>query len=144
MCHKRNVLLPFDPSLLDQIQPPTRPTTASGARSDPVFSPANSDWYPTVGYECTATGTVMQSAATGRVRRNMPDPVPVMVLARLAVDRAYQGRGLGSALLRDALLRTFAASDAAGIRAVLPQAISEDAKRFYLRHGFAESPRCTG
>jgi GNAT superfamily N-acetyltransferase len=93
-----------------------------------------------VGYYALATGAVMRSVATGRVRRNMPDPIPVMVLARLAVDRAYQGRGFGSALLRDALLRTFAASDAAGIRALLLHAISEDARRFYLHHGFAESP----
>lgn len=93
-----------------------------------------------VGYYALATGAVAQAIATGRVRRNMPEPIPVMVLARLAIDRRHQGSGLGSALLRDALLRTLAAAEVAGIRAVLLHAISEEAKRFYLHHGFAESP----
>jgi GNAT superfamily N-acetyltransferase len=93
-----------------------------------------------VGYYALATGAIAQAGATGRVRRNMPEPVPVMVLARLAVDRAFQGAGLGSALLRDALLRTLGAAEVAGCRAMLLHAISEDAKRFYVRHGFAESP----
>jgi GNAT superfamily N-acetyltransferase len=93
-----------------------------------------------VGYYALATGAVAHSLATGRVRRNMPDPVPVMVLARLAVDQEFQGTGLGSDLLRDALLRTLAVADQAGIRAMLLHAISEEAKHFYVHHGFAESP----
>lgn len=93
-----------------------------------------------VGYYALATGAVDQAVATGRVRRNMPEPIPVMVLARLAVDRAHQGTGLGSALLKDAILRTLGAAEAAGIRAILLHAISEDAKRFYIQHGFAASP----
>ena len=92
-----------------------------------------------VGYYALATGGVAQAAATGRVRRNMPDPVPVMLLGRLAVDRAYQDRGLGAGLLRDAILRTLQAADLAGIRAILVHAISEEAKRFYERHGFVAS-----
>lgn len=63
-----------------------------------------------------------------------------MVLARLAVHREYQGMGLGVALLKDALLRTLQASELAGIRAVLLHAVSDSSKRFYLHHGFAESP----
>ncbi len=70
----------------------------------------------------------------------MPDPVPVMVLARLAVDRAYQSKGIGRGLVRDAVLRTLQASHIAGIRAILAHAISEDAKRFYESCGFAMSP----
>lgn len=93
-----------------------------------------------VGYYALATGGVAPAAATGRVRRNMPDPVPVMVLGRLAVDRAYQNQGLGTSLLRDAILRTLQAAELAGIRAVLVHAISDEAKRFYERHGFVESP----
>ena len=92
-----------------------------------------------VGYYALATGGVAQAAATGRVRRNMPDPVPVMVLGRLALDRAYQGRGLGAGLLRDAILRTLQAAELGGIRAILVHAISEEAKRFYERHGFVAS-----
>jgi GNAT superfamily N-acetyltransferase len=93
-----------------------------------------------VGYYALATGGVARAAVTGRVRRNMPDPVPVMVLGRLAVDRAYQGRGLGEGLLRDAVLRTLQAAQLGGIRAILVHAISEEAKRFYERHGFVASP----
>jgi GNAT superfamily N-acetyltransferase len=93
-----------------------------------------------VGYFALAAGAVERAVATGRVRRNMPEPIPVMVLARLAVDRGHQGTGLGSALLRDALLRTLGAADAVGIRAILLHAMTDDAKRFYLQHGFSESP----
>ena len=93
-----------------------------------------------VGYYALATGAVAHAVATGRVRRNMPEPIPVMVLVRLAVDRAHQRTGLGSALLRDALLRTLAMAEGVGIRAILLHAISAEAKRFYIHHGFAESP----
>ena len=93
-----------------------------------------------VGYYALATGGVVQATTTGRVRRNMPDPVPVMVLGRLAVHRAYRGRGVGAGLLRDAIIRTLQAAELGGIRAILVHAISEDAKRFYEQHGFIESP----
>lgn len=93
-----------------------------------------------VGYYALATGAVTHARTIGRVRRNMPDPVPAMVLGRLAVDHAFQGRGIGEGLLRDAILRTLQAAELAGIRAILVHAISEDAKRFYERHGFVESP----
>jgi len=93
-----------------------------------------------VGFYALATGAVAHDDVTGRVRRNMPDPIPVMVLARLAVDREYQGGGLGRALLRDALLRTLQVAEIVGIRAVLVHAISTSAKRFYVRAGFHEAP----
>lgn len=93
-----------------------------------------------VGYYALATGGIARAEAPGRVRRNMPDHVRVMVLGRLAVDHAYQGRGLGEGLLRDAILRTLQAAELGGIRAILVHAISEEAKRFYQRHGFVESP----
>lgn len=70
----------------------------------------------------------------------MPDPVPLMVLGRPAVDQTLQGRELGRALLRDAVLRTLQAAEIAGIRAILVHAISERAKQFYLKAGFLESP----
>src|SRR3546814_14837700 len=70
----------------------------------------------------------------------MPDPVPVMVSGRLAVDRTRQGSGLGRALLRDAVLRTLQAADIAGVRAILVHAVSEDAQHFYERCGFPPSP----
>jgi GNAT superfamily N-acetyltransferase len=92
-----------------------------------------------VGYYALAAGGVAQATATGRVRRNMPDPVPVMVLGRLAVDRNYQGRGVAKGLLRDAILRTLQVARMAGIRALLVHAISPEAKRFYEHCGFSAS-----
>jgi GNAT superfamily N-acetyltransferase len=93
-----------------------------------------------VGFYALANGAVAHKDVSAKTRRNMPDPIPVMVLARLAVDKAYQRQGLGSALLRDALLRTLGASQIAGIRAVLLHAISEDAKRLYEKAGFYQCP----
>jgi GNAT superfamily N-acetyltransferase len=93
-----------------------------------------------VGYYSLAAGSVQHGAATGRVRRNMPDPVPVVLLGRLAIDRAWQGRGIGADLLRDAVLRVLSAGDSIGVRAILVHAISDAAKAFYERHGFRVSP----
>jgi GNAT superfamily N-acetyltransferase len=93
-----------------------------------------------IAFYCLATGAVLQKEAPGRVRRNMPEPIPVMILGRLAVDRRFQGRGLGKALLRDAILRTLQAADIAGIRAVLVHAKDDDARQFYARFGFLPSP----
>lgn len=98
------------------------------------------DGQAVIAYYCLATGAVAQTTATGKVRRNMPDPIPVMVIGRLAVDRHWQGSGLGRALLRDAILRTLQAAEIVGIRAILVHAISEDAKRFYQKCGFTVSP----
>lgn len=93
-----------------------------------------------IGYYALATGAVTRSAATGKVRRQMPEPIPVMIVGRLAVDSRHQGLGLGYGLLRDALLRTLQIAEEAGIRAVLLHALTEEAKKFYLRAGFQESP----
>ena len=93
-----------------------------------------------IGYYTLAVGAVAHEQAPGRIRRNMPDPLPVMVLGRLAVDRSFHGRGIGTGLLRDAILRTVHAAEIAGIRAILVHAISETAKRFYENHGFIVSP----
>jgi GNAT superfamily N-acetyltransferase len=92
-----------------------------------------------VGYYSLAAGSVLQAAATGRVRRNMPDPVPAALLGRLAIDQGWQGRGLGSALLRDAVLRVVGAAGTIGVRALLVHAISDEAKTFYERWGFRPS-----
>ncbi|HEY6253214.1 MAG TPA: GNAT family N-acetyltransferase, partial [Candidatus Angelobacter sp.] len=93
-----------------------------------------------VGYYVLAVGAVTHAEAPGRIRRNMPDPVPVMVLGRLAVDETAQGRDVGRGLLRNAILRTLQAAEIAGIRAILVHAISERAKQFYVRAGFSPSP----
>lgn len=93
-----------------------------------------------VGYYALASGGVNVSAATGRFRRNMPDPIPVALLGRLAIDQRWQGQGLGRALFRDAALRLSNAAKVLGIRGVLVHAISEEAKAFYLALGFDPSP----
>jgi predicted N-acetyltransferase YhbS len=91
-------------------------------------------------FYCLANGAVMLTAAPGKVRRNMPDPVPVMLLGRLAVDRSFQGRRLGKALLRDAILRVGQAAEIAGIRAILVHAKDERSRQWYERFGFLQSP----
>lgn len=92
-----------------------------------------------VAYYCLANGAVAQTVAS-RVRRNMPDPIPVMVIGRLAVDSQWKSKGIGRALLRDAILRTLQAAEIVGIRAILVHAISEEAKQFYEKCGFTASP----
>lgn len=94
-----------------------------------------------VGYYCLASGALAMTGAPAPIRRNMPDPVPMAVLGRLAVDRGWHGRGLGVALLRDAVLRTLRAADILGIRGLLVHAISDTAKVFYERYGFVASAR---
>lgn len=92
-----------------------------------------------VGYYSLAVGSVSRAVSMGKVSRNMPEPIPVLLLARLAIDKAWQGRGLGRSLLRDAVLRAVQAAEIVGIRALLVHAISEDAKRFYRYFGFQPS-----
>jgi GNAT superfamily N-acetyltransferase len=94
-----------------------------------------------VGYYAVASGAVTVESVPGRFRRNMPNPVPVAILARLAVHEAYQGRGLGRALFRDGARRVAQAADAIGIRGIVVHAISENARRFYLALGFDPCPR---
>lgn len=93
-----------------------------------------------IAYYCLATASVMHAEAPGKVKRNMPEPIPLVVIGRLAVDSNWQKQGIGSALLRDAVLRILQASEILGIRAILVHAISEKAKKFYLNHGFISSP----
>lgn len=93
-----------------------------------------------VGYYALASGGVDVAAAPGRFRRNMPDPTPVVILGRLAVDRTRQGRGVGRALFRDGARRVVHAAETIGIRGLLVHAISDDAKAFYLALGFEPSP----
>jgi GNAT superfamily N-acetyltransferase len=93
-----------------------------------------------IAYYCLAAGSIVSELAPGNIRRNMPDPIPVMVLGRLAVDQGWQGQGLGKALLRDAVLRVLQVADLVGVKALLVHALSEAAGRFYQEHGFRPSP----
>lgn len=93
-----------------------------------------------IGYYALAAGSVALLETPGRMRRNMPNPIPVMVLGRFALDLRWQGRGLGADMLRDAVLRTQQAANIGGMRALLVHAIDDRAAGFYLRWGFQPSP----
>lgn len=92
-----------------------------------------------IAFYSLATGAVACRQAPGRIRRNMPDPIPVMIVGRLAVHLDWQKKGLGGDLLADAVKRTLQAADIAGIRALVVHALSEDAKQFYEQFGFQSS-----
>jgi GNAT superfamily N-acetyltransferase len=91
-------------------------------------------------YYAMAAGGVSHQQSPGSIRRNMPDPLPVMVLARLAVDQRVQGRQIGGALLRDALQRSLTIAQNTGVRALLVHALNERARLFYAHYGFLPSP----
>ncbi len=124
------------PALDDWLRRRARANQASGASRTYVVC----EELRIVGYYALASGAVAIETASSRLRRNMPDPVPVAVLGRLAVDRSFQGHGLGRALVRDAALRIIQAADLIGIRGILVHAISPEAKAFYLALGFEASP----
>ena len=98
------------------------------------------DNHTVMGYYALAAGAVHHQDATRSIRQNMPDPLPVMVLARLAVDLRAQGMQLGAGLLRDAVERSLAVAQNAGVRALLVHALHDRAKQFYLYFGFQASP----
>jgi len=93
-----------------------------------------------LGYYALAAGAVSHGVAPGSIRRNMPHPIPVIVLGRLAVHADWTGQGIGAGLLKDAVQRTLHVCREIGARALVCHAMDEMAKAFYLRHGFIESP----
>jgi GNAT superfamily N-acetyltransferase len=93
-----------------------------------------------IGYYSLSAGAVAHEIAPKAMRRNMPDPLPAMLLGRLAVHRRYHNQGLGSALLRDAMLRTLSISQQTGIALMFVHALHDQAKQFYLSRGFVPSP----
>lgn len=93
-----------------------------------------------VGYYALATGSVLRDAALPPLRRNAPDPIPIVIIGRFAVARSHQGQGIGSGMLRDALRRCLGVSNLIGCAAVLVHAIDEEAARFYQHFGFREFP----
>ena len=93
-----------------------------------------------MGYYALAAGAVAHHDATRVIRQNMPDPVPVMVLARLAVDTRAQGMKLGAGLLQDAVRRCIQVSHNTGVRAILVHALNDGACQFYAHYGFKASP----
>jgi GNAT superfamily N-acetyltransferase len=99
-----------------------------------------SDAGQVIAYYALASSAIAPTAAPGRFRRNMPGPIPVVVLGRLAIARSHQGRGLGRALFQDAGRRVIYAAETIGIRGLLVHAISDEAKAFYLQLGLDPSP----
>ena len=93
-----------------------------------------------VGFYALAAGSVTHLFVPSALRRNMPEPIPVVVLGRLAIDMKHQGKKLGAALLKDAVLRAKAVSEQVGVRALLVHALNNKAKQFYLNYGFKPSP----
>ena len=125
-----------EPVLDDWLRRRARANQTSGASRTYVIC----EGARVVGYYALASGAIDQAAVQGRFRRNMPDPIPVVVLARLAVDRNYQGRGVGRALFRDAARRVAHAADTIGIRGIVVHGISEEARKFYIALGFDPCP----
>ena len=123
-------------SLDDWLKKRAYPTQLSGASRTYVVSEEEK----VVGYYCLASGALELNDAPSQVRRNMPDPIPVAILGRLAIDKSFQGKGLGVALLQDAVIRTAQAGGILGIRGLLVHALSIEAKAFYEHHGFVASP----
>ena len=123
-------------SLDDWLRRRARANQLSGASRTYVVSEGDR----VAGYYALASGAVAPEVVPGRFRRNMPDPIPVVILGRLAVDRTWQGRGLGRGLFRDAAQRVVQAADAIGVRGILVHAISDQARDFYLALGFDECP----
>jgi GNAT superfamily N-acetyltransferase len=124
------------PTLDDWLRRRARANQASGASRTYIVC----EEQRVVAYYALASGAVAIETASARLRRNMPDPVPVAVLGRLAVERSFQKHGLGRALVRDAATRVVQAADLIGIRGILLHAISPEAKAFYLALGFEASP----
>jgi len=93
-----------------------------------------------VGYYALAASGIAVTDAPGRFRRNMPNPIPVALLGRLAVDRSQHGKGIGRAMFRDGAKRILHAADTLGIRGMIVHVISDDAHAFYLALGFDPSP----
>jgi GNAT superfamily N-acetyltransferase len=126
------------PSLNDWLKRRAMANQVSGASRTYVVTDSSAK-RRVLGYYCLVSGALALGDAPGALRRNMPDPLPMTILGRLAIDQAWQGKGLGVALLQDAVLRTRQAAAIVGVRGLLAHALSAEAKAFYEHHGFVAS-----
>jgi GNAT superfamily N-acetyltransferase len=125
-----------EPSLNDWLKRRALKNHASGAsRCFVVCSSAT-----VIGYYSLSAGAISHESAPKSMRRNMPDPLPVLLLGRLAIDKRYHNSGIGQALLRDAMLRAVNVAGNAGVIAILVHALTDQAKQFYISRGFVVSP----
>ncbi|MGP0029770.1 MAG: GNAT family N-acetyltransferase [Acidimicrobiales bacterium] len=136
-----HVLERFDcgkPALDEWLRNRALANQASGAsRTWVVVEESFSD---VVAYYASSTASIMRSAAPTRVRKNQPEQIPAILLARMAVDRRHTGMGLGAALLKHFMLKALEVAQSVGVRVILIHAKDDAAKDFYSHYGFVESP----
>ena len=125
-----------EPSLDDWLKRRAAKNQANGSSRTYVVC----EGHTVIGYYCLAAGAIGHADAPSTLKRNRPDPVPVLVLGRLAIHQNHHQKGIGTALLNNAIRRAIQAADIAGVTALLVHVISEQARRFYLSRGFIESP----
>ena len=125
-----------EPSLDDWLKRRAAKNQANGSSRTYVVCEGDT----VIGYYRLAAGAMGHAEAPPNIKRNRPDPVPVLVLGRLAIHKDHHQKGIGTALLNNAIRRAIQAADIAGVTALLVHAISEQARRFYLSRGFTESP----
>lgn len=136
---ERHQLADFDsgePSLDDWLRRRAAKNQVNGSSRTYVVCEGNT----VIGYYCLAAGALGYAEAPSSIRRNRPDPIPVLVLGRLAIHKDHHQKGIGTALLADAIRRAIQAADIVGVTALLVHALSEPARRFYLSRGFTPSP----
>lgn len=115
--------------------------SAAGAGSAQTYVVTDAEQERVVGYHALTVASIEHAEATARARRAMPQyPIPAVLLARLAVDRSVQKKGIGAFLLRDTMSRAVSVAEQAGIRILLTHALNDDARRFYEHFGFDPSP----
>jgi predicted N-acetyltransferase YhbS len=134
--HELDAFHSGEPSLDDWLKKRARANQAGGASRVFVVCQENR----AVAYYALSSASIKTALAPGRFKRNMPDPIPVVLLGRLAIDLDYQRKGLGRSMVRDAAMRVSQAADTIGVRGIVVHAISDDARKFYLALGFSECP----
>ena len=127
-----------EPSLDDWLRSRALKNEQTGASRAFVSLSADDD--AVAGYYCLSASSLLLEDAPGGVRRNMPDPIPVILIGRLAVDLRFAGRGLGASLLQHAVLKGIEASRIIGARAFIVDALDDDAEAFYAKFGFTRMP----
>ena len=128
------------PKLTDWLKTHALDNEGRASRTYVVVANAGPKAGDVVGYYTLATGGVAISEIPRKLRHNLPNPVPVMMLGRLAVDQHHQRNGIGPAMLQEAMQRTLDISLSAGVRAMMVHAIDDEAVTFYLKYGFLLFP----